>query len=174
VRDVERDETFTAAYRPLFSAAARLAWRMTGDAAVAEDIAAEAMARAYARWPEVHKLDAPRAWVMRVATNLAIDTVRRRKLDARVMPLLAVDDTDDSHVAEDIAVRLALVAALGSLPRRQREAIALYYLGGLSEDEVSTSLQITASSVRTHVQRGLSALRKQMHTIAGEPVRVAI
>ena len=56
-------------------------------------------------------------------------------------------------------LRIALVAALGSLPRRQRQAVALRYLGDLSDGEVAVALGISVGSVKTHIHRGLGALR---------------
>jgi RNA polymerase sigma-70 factor (ECF subfamily) len=152
---------FASAYRDLFLPAMRLVHRMTGDRALAEDMAAEALARAYARWDSVSRLDSPQAWVLRVTTNLTIDAVRRQKLAMQALPALVVPETT-SRFDDDVAARIALVAALGALPRRQREAIALRYLAGLSEEEVSRSLDITPSSVRTHLQRGLASLRRHL------------
>jgi RNA polymerase sigma factor (sigma-70 family) len=57
---------------------------------------------------------------------------------------------------------MALVAALRSLPRRQREAVALRYLSGLSDAEVAQSLGVSPSAAKTHVTRGLDALRRQL------------
>ena len=155
------EDDFAAAYPVLFMPAMRLVHRMTGDRALAEDVAAETMARAFSRWPKVSGMDSPQAWVLRVATNLAIDAVRRQRLHMNVLPSLVVID-GGSRFDDDVAARLALVAALDALPRRQREAIALYYLGGMSEEDVSRSLDITPSSVRTHLQRGLATLRRHL------------
>ena len=151
-------EDFTAQFRELFVPAARLARRLTDDAATAEDLAAEAMARAYAHWGTVSRTESHRAWVLRVTANLAVDHVRRHSSQRRFPPLLL--DRGTARDAGELAVtRLALVAALAALPQRQREAVALRYLADLDEAEVSRALGISASTVRTHVQRGLEALR---------------
>lgn len=156
------DEEFSAAYRRLFDKSMRLAYRMLRDATLSEDIAAEALARAYSRWSVVRRLDQPDAWVMRVTVNLAIDHTRRNKLATKTMPVLAYPEERAPQFDEHVAVRTALVAALATLPKRQREAIALRYLAELDEDDISRSLHISPSSVRTHVQRGLSTLRERM------------
>jgi RNA polymerase sigma factor (sigma-70 family) len=57
---------------------------------------------------------------------------------------------------------LALVAALHKLPRRQRDAVVLRYVTGLSEAETATSLGVSVNTVRTHVNRGLAALRRRL------------
>jgi RNA polymerase sigma-70 factor, ECF subfamily len=147
----------------LFLPAFRVAYRLVGDIHTAEDIAAEALARSYARWNMVRTLPYRDAWVLRVATNLALDAVRRRgparAATERAKVELSRRAGRDGGFDDETALRLALGEALGRLPRRQREGIALRYLAGLSDVEVSNVLGISASSVRTHVQRGLTTLR---------------
>lgn len=89
-----------------------------------------------------------------MTTNLAIDTARRkpRGIVANVPP----------DQAEATVVRIALVAAMRSLPRRQRQAVALRYLTGLPHEEVATALGISASSASTHLKRGLATLRLRL------------
>src|SRR5689334_1833911 len=100
------DEDFAACYRPLFDRSMRLAYRMTRDSSGSEDVAAEAMARAYARWHHVRRMEQPEAWVMRVTVNLVIDGARRRRLFATSLPqLVAADDTVSFE--DNIAVRRA-------------------------------------------------------------------
>ena len=151
------DPTFDAAFDDLFRRAHLLARRILGDGILAEDIAAEALARAYARWPSIRDLAWRDGWVLRVTTNLAIDAARRRD---RPAPVLRPVDTDDD--ADAVAVRLALVAALKSLPRRQREAITLRYVAGLGESETARALGVSPGTVKTHLHRGVVALRSHL------------
>ena len=81
--------TFEGAFEPLRRAAYRAAYRLLGDRATAEDVAAEALARAYARWSSV--ADHAQPWVIRVATNLALD-VGRRRATASGRRVLLVED----------------------------------------------------------------------------------
>ena len=67
---------------------------------------------------------------------------------------------DDAE--EAATLRVALVAALRSLPRRQRQAVALRYLSGLREEEVARALGVSPSTANTHLQRGLAALRRHL------------
>jgi RNA polymerase sigma-70 factor, ECF subfamily len=148
------DTSFEAVYEELFSRAATLAFRLLGNRAAAEDVAAEALARTYAHWRRVSTLPYRDGWVLRVATNLAIDVARRQP-----PPALPAEPLD---AEEATTVRLALVAALRTLPDRQRHAVALRYLSGLREDEVATTLGISTSTASTHVRRGLDALRRYL------------
>ncbi len=151
--DVPRD--FETAFERLFPRAELLALRILGNQAEAEDVAAEALARAYARWSRLRELPYVDGWVLRVAANLAIDTLRRR--GRRLM-------VEAAPVDDPVVLRLALSAALRSLPRRQREVIALRYLTDLGEAEVALALGIAPATVRTHVHRALVQLRGRLGT----------
>ncbi len=151
---MREDGSFEAAFDELFPRAVRLANRLLGDRAAAEDVAAEALARTYARWPKVSGLPYRDGWVLKVATNLAIDRLRRRPLDLT---------PPHADVFEDaVHLRLALNAALLTLAPRQRQAVALRYLGGLSDKEVALALGISLGSVKTHIHRGLTGLRSRL------------
>jgi RNA polymerase sigma factor (sigma-70 family) len=145
---------FDDAFDTLFPQAARLAYRVLGHRAAAEDVAAEALARALANWSRVATLPYRDAWVLRVAVNLAVDAARRKKPE--LQPATPLD------AAEAATLRVALACALGSLPRRQREAIGLRYLTGMSDAEVARTLGISEGTVRTHVRRGLRTLRLRL------------
>jgi RNA polymerase sigma factor (sigma-70 family) len=162
----EADDGFEEAFDELFPRAVRLAHRLLGDRAAAEDVAAEAMARAYARWPKVAGLPYRDGWVLKVTTNLVIDRLRRRRPEIVPAP---VDDFEDG-----VALRLALSAALLTLAPRQRQAVAPRYLGGLSDREVAQALGISLGSVKTHIHRGLNALRARLGASLEEVVPVAL
>jgi RNA polymerase sigma factor (sigma-70 family) len=150
----EGAESFETAYLRLFPRAATLAFRMLGDRSASEDVAAEALARTYANWAKVSTLPHRDGWVLRVTTNLVIDAARRRP------PTTAGHDVVDPEDAT--ALRLALLVALRSLSKRQRQAVALRYLSGMREDEVATALGVSPGTARTHVERGLAALRRHL------------
>jgi len=129
----------------------RVARRLTGDPWIAEDVAVEALARAHARWARVGPLEWRDAWVLRVASREALHQVQRRPL-----PPAATHDRDES---DDVVLRVALVAALVHLPRRQRETIVLRYLCDLPEADVAKALGVSAGTVKTHLHRALASLR---------------
>ena len=157
---------FEEAFDDLFPRAVRLAHRLLGDRAAAEDVAAEALARAYARWSKIGTLPYRDGWLLKVTTNLAIDRLRRRP------PPVVREPT--GHFEDEVELRLALNAALLTLAPRQRQAIALRYLGGLSDREVAQALGISLGSVKTHIHRGLTGLRARLGTSLEEVVPVAV
>ena len=166
VARTEPDDGFEEAFDELFPRAVRLATRLLGDRTAAEDVAAEAMARAYARWPKVSGLPYRDGWVLKVATNLAIDRLRRRPPEVIPVP--------EGHFEEGVELRLALNAALLTLAPRQRQAVALRYLGGLSDREVALALGISLGSVKTHIHRGWNGLRARMGAGLEEVTPIAV
>jgi len=79
----------------------------TGDRARAEDVAQEALARAWMRWEEVARMDNPNGWVFTVAFNLAKSGRRRDASESRAN-LRAVSGADDAGTDSDVADRVAL------------------------------------------------------------------
>ena len=140
----------------LFALAYRVGYRMLGSKADAEDVAQETVARACARWTKVREY--PQAWVARVSANMAIDVIRRRRRERR--PTVAPEDRSaaDAFVGE----RLELAAALGRLPRRQREVVVLRYVADLGEAEVAQQLGCSVGTVKQHGSRGLRSLRARL------------
>ena len=149
---------FTTAYSDLRTAAYRAAYRLLGDRAAAEDVSAEALTRAYVRWDSVAGHALP--WVIRVASNLALDLGRRRAREAvRRQPI------DAAAQGTHMEARLDLQQAIASLPRRQREVVVLRFLGDLSEQATADALGIDAGTVKSHTSRGLSRLRQTVERV---------
>jgi RNA polymerase sigma factor (sigma-70 family) len=143
-------EGFEFAFPELFVRARRCSFRVLRNTEAAEDVAAETMARAYARWSKVCSY--ADAWVTRVAVNLSLDSVRSRS---------AVADTPRARPDRTVD-RLVLQHELRKLPRRQREAIVLRYVLDLDEKETARILGVGIATVRTHVKRGLARVRAEL------------
>lgn len=148
-----RADEFDRFFRAVFPKAVAVAQRVTGERSSAEDAAVEALAKAHFRWRRIGAQSRRDLWVMKVAVNEAIRRLPRAGVPAGDQ-LLVADDPADA-----IALRHALTAALGSLPRRQCEVIVLRYLVGLSETEVASTLKISHGTVKTHLRRGIARLR---------------
>ena len=149
----EEEAEFTRDFEGLYRQAHRTARRLVGDAATAEDIAAEALARTFARWKDVRGLPYRDAWVLRVTTNLALDHLTRRRAPMQVP---SVSPT------EDVVLRVTLVAALRELSKRQREIIVLRHIVGLQESEIARVLGIGEGTVKTHTRRAIETLRRRL------------
>ena len=159
-----RDEDFDEFFDELFPRAQALALRILGNRGAAEDVAAEALTRAYSRWGRLRSQPYRAGWVLKVASNLAIDVIRRRPVAAIATEPLTPEDLG--------ALRVTLGVALHSLPSRQRAVIVLRYLSDLSEAEVAEVLAMAPGTVKSHAHRGLAALRGRLGDV--EEVAVAV
>ena len=158
MRGYQDDLMFTERFDELAAVAYRVAYRIHGDRHVAEDIAQEALARAYSRWNKVSTY--ANAWVARVAGNLAVDLLRKKKLPA---PAEQVGVEQDAMVV----LRMELQRALQILPTRQREAMILRYLADMPEAAVGKALGIRPGTVKQHLHRGAEAMRSLLIDPAG-------
>jgi RNA polymerase sigma-70 factor (sigma-E family) len=143
---------FAAFFDEMYDRTVAVARRLTGDQRRAEDIAAETLTRAYVHWGRLHDDHRRAGWIVRVATNLAIDAARRRPAPRTSAAGTAVAD-------DEIVTRVALVQAMRRLSRRERQVIALRYLADFSEADVAASLGLSVGSVKTYTARGLTRLR---------------
>jgi RNA polymerase sigma factor (sigma-70 family) len=147
-----RTASFDAHFPELYRRAFAAAYRLMGDHSAAEDVAAETLAKALVRWD---RLDSERVtgWVVRVASNQAIDIMRRRGRTLRPGVISLEDDTTE---------RIDMARQIRRLPKRQREVIVLRFYGDFGEDDTAAALKISVGTVKTHTRRALEALRGQL------------
>jgi RNA polymerase sigma-70 factor (ECF subfamily) len=108
-----------------------------GDAEAAHDAVAEAFSRAYERWPRIASMESPNGWVYRVALNELRRRMRRCALESRLLRRERLCPIPPADIDPE------LWDAVAALPRRQREAIVLRYVGDMTERDVATVLGIT-------------------------------
>lgn len=153
------DLGFDAAFPRLYRQAYVVAYKLVGSDEEARDLAQEALARAYSRWPKVCEMNEPAAWITRVTTNLAFDLFRRRRLERRqVEPAGPQEGPTAEH--------LDLYRALATLPKRQRQVVVLRYLADQSEAATAAALGCSPSAVKQHASRGLAAMRARLVVMA--------
>lgn len=152
-------EEFTTARLP---ALLRFAGVLTGDRALAEDVAQEVLIRVQAGWGRIGAMDRPELYVRKMIVNEFLSWRRR---SWRLVPAGRATDIDDRHCPDHAfahAERAALITELAKLPRRQRAVLALRYYEGLSDNEISEVLGCTPGTVRGYASRALAALRVQV------------
>lgn len=130
------------------------------DRQLAEDLVAEAFARAWAAWPRVRRHPAPRAWIVRTALNTRISWWRRRRYE---VALGDHDRQDAEAAASDLDP--ALLAVLRQLPLRQREVIALRVFLDLDTASTAKTLGIAPGTVTAHLARAVGTLRGHLVTL---------
>jgi RNA polymerase sigma-70 factor (sigma-E family) len=155
--DHELPEDFAAFYAAARDGCVRAVGAAIGDPALAEDLVAEAFARAFAQWARLRRHPSPRAWVVRVALNAHVSWWRKRRRE------VAWRSAEPGHerAADGSAEPLddAIMAALRALPRRQREVIALRVFLDLDTHYTAEALGIAPSTVAEHLNRATAALR---------------
>lgn len=155
----ERQTEFTRFYEEWRDACLRAVLAVEGDQALAEDLVAEAFARAWARWSRVRVHPAPQAWVVRTALNTRISWWRRHRRES-------VLDSHDVAASEASFVDPALLAAARALPRRQREVIAYRVFLDLDARTTGELLGISANTVSVHLFRAVAELRVRLSSDA--------
>ena len=131
------------------------------DSAAAEDVTAQAFERAYQRRSRFDaRRGSPRAWLFGIARNAALDELRRRKRAATAEMPPPPQNPSPDEAAQLAAERDAVRRALGSLPARDRELIALKYHADLSNAEIAEVLGVNANHAGTLLHRAMTKLRE--------------
>jgi RNA polymerase sigma-70 factor (sigma-E family) len=152
----------------------RAVYASVGDRLLAEDLVAEAFARAWASWRKVARHPAPQAWVVRTALNTHVSWWRRRRREVTWDGQDAVPDAASvvtSAYAETDAVTLLdeqVLAALRELPTRQREVIALRIFLDLDTETTARTLGIAPGTVTAHLSRATATLRGRLALSIGQ------
>lgn len=155
-------ESFDDFYRREFPRAVGLALALTGDGAVAEDLAQEALVTAHRKWDRIRNYDNPGAWVRRVLTNRAISHHRRRRSQWRTIRRWAAREQLTTTIPELPPDTDELWAAVRELPGRQARAIALFYVDELSLAEIGEVLGCAPGTVKTHLHRARTRLGERL------------
>jgi len=152
----------------------QLCYRMLGNSHEAEDIAQEAFIRAYVNIDRYNTNRKFSTWLYRIATNLCIDRIRKKKPDYYLDAEIAGTDglTMYSQVAAEGVEPVDEVAGMelqneiqreiSNLPDKYRSVIVLKYIEELSLNEISEILDLPLGTVKTRIHRGREALRKRL------------
>lgn len=153
---------FLALVDPLRPDLFRYCRRLTGNVWDAEDLIQDTLEQAFARLGAIeHEIESPRAYVLRIASNLWVDRLRRNEREARALaaPPAEPAAADPGGVAEaDERVREAADRLLADLPPQERAAVLLKEVFELGLDEIAHTLGTTVGAVKSALHRGRSRL----------------
>ncbi len=136
----------------------RLAFLLTGDPHLAEDLVQSSLVKVMGRWEAVAAAGDPHAYVRTVVLRTALGWRRRRWNGER--PSDPVPDRPDAtDAAGTVVARERLRRALLALPPRQRAAVVLRHYEDLSEADVARALHCSVGTVKSQTARGLDRLR---------------
>jgi RNA polymerase sigma-70 factor, ECF subfamily len=151
----EFDRVFRAHYGLVF----RTAYRITGNAADAEDVSQTVFLRLFRREEHANALENEESYLRRAAINAALDVMRSRQSDRTVeLPDLPAEPAYD----DPRELKQALGRALGQLKPRPAEIFALRFLEGFSNPQIARMLGISQVLVAVIVHRTRQQLRKEL------------
>jgi RNA polymerase sigma-70 factor (sigma-E family) len=145
-------------YRAHAPDAVRLAYLLTGERGLAEDLVQEAFVRLFGRFRDLRNPDAFGTYLRTTVVNLARSQFRRRRVERAYLDRHGKTAPSSSPALEDRAV---MWQALQALPPRQRAAIVLRYYEDLTEVQTAEVLGCAVGTVKSLVSRGLDRLRGQ-------------
>lgn len=132
-----------------------------GDSQLADDIAQEALIKAYLSSEGFLNADSFNAWIYRIAYNAFLDHQRSRKQTVGYEDAKAIESDNQS----DNAFRYQeLYASLDRLSAKERSAILLFYMEGYSVKEISVITESSEGAVKQYLSRGRSHLRNLMES----------
>ena len=146
---------FSDFYRTHFGRVYRAAWVVAGNNAVADEATQEAFSRAFARWRRLRDHDWAIGWVITTALNVA---KKQSRIADRQLGIKAIDHATSGSSAASLDLR----RAMAELPKRQRHALVLFYIGDMPVRAVAEAMNISEGTVKAHLAHGRTALRKRL------------
>ncbi|WP_121252062.1 SigE family RNA polymerase sigma factor [Nocardioides ferulae] len=154
-----KDEEFTDFVHASWPSLYRTAYLLLGDHAAAEDLVQTALAKTYAAWSKVRSVEAAPAFARTTLVNTANSWFRRRSW-GRERPTDPIPER--GAPAPDPSDRPAVVAALATLPPRQRAVVVLRYYEDLSVAQVARILGCAEGTVKSQTSDALAKLRVEL------------
>jgi RNA polymerase sigma-70 factor (sigma-E family) len=162
----DADAAVTRLYAAHYKALVGLAALLVPDRAAAEEIVQDSFVAMHGQWRRIREPDRALAYLRRSVINGSRSALRQRGVAGRAGPAPPPDAPGAARDAMTLPEGPALVAALHTLPPRQREALVLAFYADMSPAEIAPVLGISASAVSGHTARALSSLRSMLDTPA--------
>jgi RNA polymerase sigma-70 factor (sigma-E family) len=150
-------------YERHYAELVRLAFALTSDWDLAEELAQEAFARAWRSWGNIRDQQAAPAYLRTIVVNLARRSLRRRLQERRAWP-----DAGDVQAA-DPAESIDLLRALARLPARKRACVVLRFYMDLSEADTAAALGVSVGTVKSQTAKALQRLLAEPGTVLVPP-----
>jgi RNA polymerase sigma-70 factor (ECF subfamily) len=160
VADVAVPASFDAFYRSEFPRMVNIAYALSGSRLAAEDLAQDAMVAAHRQWDRVAGLEKPGAWTRRVVINKAASLYQRRKAELRAVARLGPFrgslpqplDGESEHLWHEVR----------RLPRRQVQAVALFYVDDMTVAMIAEIMECAESTVKVHLHKARQTLAERL------------
>jgi RNA polymerase sigma-70 factor, ECF subfamily len=149
--------------RRYYTGVVNVVYRLCGDTGLAEDMAQEAFLRAWINLPSFHPQSSLRNWLYRIAVNAALDVLRRKPEEnleeetVQMIPDAAISPESALIEKERVAV---LQQAMRELPEAARSVLVLREYGGLSYQEIASTLDVPIGTVMSRLNYARNRLRE--------------
>jgi len=162
VRGQAPDEAVTVMYLAHYAVLVRLAVMLVGDVATAEDVVQDSFIAMHRAWRRLRDTAKALPYLRRSVINRSRSVLRHRAVADRQFPVLApgLPSAEDSALAA--IQRSSVLAALSTLPLRQREVIVLRYYADLTDAQIAATLGISRGTVKSHTARAKDSLRAML------------
>ena len=159
VDTTDADAAVTELYAAHYRSLVRLAVLLVHDTATAEEVVQDSFVAMHAGLYRLRDNGKALSYLRAAVVNRSRSVLRHRVVVDRNASRPAPDMPSAEHGALALLERSAVVAALRTLPDRQREAVGLRYYGDLSEAQIAATMGITPGAVKSHTSRAMAALR---------------
>ncbi|GAA2655969.1 SigE family RNA polymerase sigma factor [Paractinoplanes durhamensis] len=153
-----RDQAFHAFFERHHRELSGLAYLLSGDSSVADDLAADALTEVWKHWDRVSAAGDPAAYARGIVANLTRSWIRKQGRARRGLQLLGLGGERERSPSPDVPAVLDVRTALKHLPYRRRTCVVLRYAFDLSEKEVAEVLGISVGAVKSQTSRGAKQL----------------
>jgi RNA polymerase sigma-70 factor (ECF subfamily) len=157
-----------------------LAWRMTGDRGLAEELAQDVLLELDRHLGRMKSAEHVRFWLLQVTVHRSTDALRRKRASAASLGTDLWVELEERHVLvepfdldEDSPLGRRIEELLETLPESQRAALVLRYQEDLTPEEIAVTMGAPLATVKSQLQRGLKLLRIKAGQTLKEYVRGA-
>ena len=156
---MDADQAVTELYSAHYRSLVRLAALLVRDLGTAEEVVQDSFVAMHGGWRRLRDSDKALSYLRQSVVNRSRSVLRHRVVVDRNAPKPPPDMPSAEHGAIALFERSAVIAALRTLPPRQREALVLRFYGDMSEAQIADAMQISRGAVKSHTARAMQALR---------------
>ena len=160
----DADRVVTEIYHGEYKSLVRLAVLLVHDVPTAEEVVQDAFEAMHTAWRRLREKEKALSYLRQAVVNRSRSVLRHRTVVDRNAPKPAPDEPSAEHGALALIERSAVIAALRTLPDRQREAVVLRYYADLSEADIAATMGISRGAVKSHTARAMAALKSILET----------
>ncbi|HSR86512.1 MAG TPA: SigE family RNA polymerase sigma factor [Streptosporangiaceae bacterium] len=157
--DSVADEAVTELYATHYRSLVRLAALLVRDTGIAEEVVQDSFVAMHGAWRRLRDSEKALSYLRQSVVNRSRSVLRHRTVVERNAPKTAPDEPSAEHGAIALLERSAVIAALRTLPPRQREALVLRFYADMSEAQIADAMCISKGAVKSHTARAMQALR---------------